>query len=101
MPNLAHDSSVRRLHRHAPDAPAATVVAPSVFVAVLNDRGKLSLVRQRDSGIRELPGGRVDIGESAVQAAVRETSEESGIQVRITGSVGLYALSGTDGLHLG
>jgi 8-oxo-dGTP diphosphatase len=37
-----------------------------------------------------LPGGRVDVGESAVEAAVRETSEESGLRVRITGLVGLF-----------
>ena len=90
MQNLAHNSSVRRVYFHDLDAPAATVVAPSVFVAVRNDQGKLLLVRRCDSGTWELPGGRVDVGESAVEAAVRETSEESGIRVRITGLVGLF-----------
>ena len=90
MQELANDSSARRIHFHDPDAPAATVVAPSVFVAVRNDRGKLLLVRRCDSGTWELPGGRVDVGESAVEAAVRETREESGIRVRITGLVGLF-----------
>jgi len=80
----------RRIHFHDPDAPTATVVAPSVFVAVCNDRGELLLVRRCDSGTWELPGGRVDVGESAVEAAVRETSEESGLRVRITGLVGLF-----------
>jgi 8-oxo-dGTP diphosphatase len=82
--------AARRIHFHDPDAPAATVVAPSVFVAVRNERGKLLLVRRCDSGTWELPGGRVDVGESAVEAAVRETSEESGLRVRITGLVGLF-----------
>ena len=90
MQALANDSSALRIHFHDPDAPAATVVAPSVFVAVRNDRGKLLLVRRCDSGTWELPGGRVDVGESAVEAAVRETREESGIRVRITGLVGLF-----------
>ena len=82
--------AARRIHFHDPGAPAATVVAPSVFVAVRNERGKLLLVRRCDSGTWELPGGRVDVGESAVEAAVRETSEESGLRVRITGLVGLF-----------
>jgi 8-oxo-dGTP diphosphatase len=90
MQRLANGSSVRRIHFHDPDAPAATVVAPCVFVAVRNDRQELLLVRRCDSGTWELPGGRVDIGESAVEAAVRETFEESGLRVRITGLVGLF-----------
>ena len=53
-------------------------------------RGELLLVRRCDSGTWELPGGRVDVGESAVEAALRETSEESGLRVRITGLVGLF-----------
>ena len=90
MQELANDRPARRIHFHDPAAPAATVVAPSVFVAVRDDRGQLLLVRRCDSGTWELPGGRVDVGESAVEAAVRETSEESGIRVRITGLVGLF-----------
>lgn len=31
--------AVRRVHFHDPDAPAATVVVPSVFVAVREERG--------------------------------------------------------------
>jgi ADP-ribose pyrophosphatase YjhB (NUDIX family) len=90
MQELANDLPARRVHFHDPDAPVATTVAPSVFVAVRNDREELLLVRRCDSGTWELPGGRVDVGESAVEAAVRETSEESGVRVRITGLVGLF-----------
>ncbi|GAA1272172.1 NUDIX domain-containing protein [Pseudonocardia aurantiaca] len=86
----------RRVHFHDPDAPVATVVAPSVFVAVREVQGRLLLVRRADSGAWELPGGRVDVGESAVEAAVRETAEEAGLQVRITGFVGLF----TDPAHV-
>ncbi len=82
---------VRRVHVHDDAAPRAAVVIPSVFVAVRDDRGWLLLVRRRDSGAWELPGGRVDVGESAVDAAVRETTEESGLRVRITGLVGLFS----------
>lgn len=87
---------VRRVHFHDPAAPVATVVTPSVFVAVRNNLGQLLLVRRRDSGAWELPGGRVDVGETAVEAAVRETAEESGLRVRITGLIGLF----TDPRHV-
>lgn len=80
----------RCVHFHDPHAPRATAVVPSVFVAVRGPLDQLLLVRRCDSGSWELPGGRVDVGEDAVTAAVRETAEESGVQVRITGLVGLY-----------
>jgi len=75
---------------HDPEAPAATVVVPSVFVAAREPAGRLLLVRRCDSGMWELPGGRVDVGETAVEAAVRETQEEAGLSVVVTGIVGLF-----------
>jgi 8-oxo-dGTP diphosphatase len=86
----------RQVHFHDPDAPAATVVVPSVFVAVRWWGGRLLLVRRMDSGCWELPGGRVDVGESAEEAAVRETAEEAGVHVLLTGLVGLF----TDPAHI-
>jgi 8-oxo-dGTP diphosphatase len=81
---------VRREYDHDPDAPAPTYVAPAAFVAVRDPAGALLLVRRRDTGDWELPGGRVEPGESATDAAVRETAEESGVNVEITGVVGIY-----------
>jgi 8-oxo-dGTP diphosphatase len=48
------------------------------------------LVRRCDTGDWELPGRHIDPGESASDAAVRETAEESGITVQITGLAGIY-----------
>ena len=88
--------AVRRVHFRDSTAPAAAVVAPSVFVAARDTWGGLLLVRRRDSGGWELPGGRVEVGESVLDTAVRETVEESGVLVRITGVVGLF----TDPAHV-
>jgi 8-oxo-dGTP pyrophosphatase MutT (NUDIX family) len=80
----------RHVYFHDPAAPLASVVVPSVFVAVLRDDGRLLMVRRCDSGAWEMPGGRVDVGETAEEAAVRETAEEAGMQVVVTGLVGLF-----------
>jgi 8-oxo-dGTP diphosphatase len=86
----ARPGPVRTAHFHDPDAPPATAVVPSVFVAARDPLSRLLLVRRCDSGMWELPGGRVHVGESARSAALRETAEESGVWVRITSLVGLY-----------
>jgi 8-oxo-dGTP pyrophosphatase MutT (NUDIX family) len=81
---------VRREYDHEPGAPAATCVVPCAFAAVRDITGRLLLVRRCDTGDWELPGGHVDPGESASDAAIRETAEESGVTVEITGLVGIY-----------
>jgi 8-oxo-dGTP diphosphatase len=90
------DRTARQVFFHDPGAPSASVVVPSVFVAVRWVGGRLLLVRRCDSGAWELPGGRVDVGETACQAAVRETAEEAGVRVLITGLVGTF----TDTTHV-
>jgi 8-oxo-dGTP diphosphatase len=83
-------TGTRQVYYHDAAAPPATVVTPSVFVAVRRLDERLLLVRRCDSGAWELPGGRVDVGETAAQAAVREVSEEAGLQVSVTGLVGVF-----------
>jgi 8-oxo-dGTP diphosphatase len=83
-------TATRQVYFHDPLAPVATRVVPAVFVAVRGPQASLLLVRRCDSGAWELPGGRVDVGESAADAAVRETAEETGVQVTVTGLVGLF-----------
>ena len=69
--------------------PDADLPAPSFrwrdVPAVRNITGRMLLVRRCDTGDWELPGGHVDPGESASDAAVRETAEESCITAEVTG----------------
>src|SRR6266851_7472273 len=83
-------------YHHDAGAPPASSIVPSVNVVVTNDAGEILLIRRSDNDNWALPGGAVDLGESLVQAAVRETMEESGIECQITGLSGIY----TDPAHV-
>jgi len=46
--------------------------------------------REDIHGLWNLPMGKVDVGETIEQAAIRETKEECGYDVRLNDEVGLY-----------
>jgi NUDIX domain len=58
-----------------PEAPKANSLVPAVNVVVVNDAGEILMIRRTDNGNWAVPGGAIDLGESVVQAAVRETLE--------------------------
>ena len=64
-----------------------------VWCAVLRD-GELLLSRRSDLNVWALPGGRLDAGESLLDAAAREVEEETGLQTVNLRPVGLYYLAG-------
>jgi 8-oxo-dGTP pyrophosphatase MutT (NUDIX family) len=74
-----------------PDAPLAEGVLPAAFAVVRDRWGQVLLVRRADDLNWELPGGRIDVGESAVQAVVREVAEEAGLGIVVTGLAGVYS----------
>lgn len=80
----------RVTHYGDPHARAANSVVPSVTAVVVDEQGKLLLIHKTDNDLWALPGGGHDIGESITQTVLREVEEETGIQVRVTGLVGLY-----------
>lgn len=73
-----------------PSAPKANSIVPSVTAVALNEAGEVLLIHKTDNDLWALPGGGVDVGESVADAAVRETKEETGFDVEVTGLVGLY-----------
>lgn len=72
-------------------APKARELLPAAFAVVRNGAGRVLLVRRADDGYWELPGGRVEVGESASAAVVREVAEETGVAIKVTGLAGVYS----------
>ncbi|MBA7677479.1 RNA pyrophosphohydrolase [subsurface metagenome] len=64
-------------------------VRPHIGVGVLLIRGNhLLLIKRKynpDAGYWSIPGGHLDLGERVEKAAVRETYEETGFQVKVSG----------------
>lgn len=73
-----------------PNAPEPNSVVPSASAIVTDEHGRILLIKRRDNTLWALPGGGHDIGESIEQTAVREVKEETGLDVEITGLVGIY-----------
>lgn len=61
-----------------------------VHCAVRDDEGALLLSRREDLNVWNLPGGRVDAGESLAETAAREVEEETGIIAHVGQPIGLY-----------
>ena len=66
------------------------LLLPSAAVALHNDQGALLLCRHADKNVWVTPGGLIEPGEHPADAAVRETWEETGLTVDITGILGVY-----------
>jgi len=72
-------------------ADANTRVRVGVGVVVYDEKGRVLLERRSDCGWWGLPGGRIEPGESAIEAAVREVKEETGLTIRVTRLLGVYS----------
>jgi len=76
-------------HDQAAPTPNSLVVACNLLVT--DDAGAVLLQRRRDTGQWALPGGAMDLGETAAECAIRECEEETGITAQITGFLGVYS----------
>ncbi len=66
----------------------------AVNVAVIHEN-KILLTQREDFETWILPSGGVEEGESLAQAALRETKEETGLDVELTRLVGVYSRLGS------
>ncbi|HVX44807.1 MAG TPA: NUDIX domain-containing protein [Mycobacteriales bacterium] len=66
------------------------MVRLGVNVVIRDERGRVLLARRDRPPIWNLPGGGVEPNEAPWDAAIRETREEVGLQVRIDRLTGVY-----------
>lgn len=78
-------------HWHDPAAPPANTLVPASGVLAVDDRGRVLLQRRRDTGQWAIPMGKQELGETPTECARRETLEETGVEVEITGLVGIFS----------
>ncbi len=74
-----------------PNAPRPNSIVVAVTAFVLDDHNRLLMIRRSDNGLWSIPGGAQDFGEYIAETVVRETREETGIEVEVTGVVGIYS----------
>lgn len=70
-----------------PDTPKHSV---SVAGIVVNDAGQVLIIRRRDNGHWEPPGGVLELDESFEEGVRREILEETGIGVEVQQLTGVY-----------
>lgn len=74
-----------------PDAPKPNSIVIALSAFVRDDAGRLLMIRRTDNDKHAIPGGRHELGETMTEAVIRETIEETGITVEVTGLIGIYS----------
>lgn len=74
-----------------PAAPVPNSLVVAACAVVADEGGRILLLRRGDSGNWALPGGGMELGESLVGCVVREVAEETGLEVEVTGLVGIFS----------
>lgn len=73
---------------------------PRAAASVAIFRGQRVLLAERGGGPRKgywsLPGGKIEPGETAVNAAIREIREETGLEISLTGLLDVHDAIRTD-----
>ena len=69
-----------------------------VFAIIFDSQDRVLLSHRRDLDMWNLPGGAMEPGELPTETAIRETSEETGLEVEITRLIGVYTKPGKDEL---
>lgn len=66
------------------------LLLPSAAVVIHDERMRLLLCLHKDKNLWVVPGGLIEPGEQPADAAIRETWEETGLLVEVTGILGVY-----------
>ena len=58
--------------------------------AVIDDRGRILLIKRADNGKWAMPGGSLEVGETPAEGVVREALEETGVRCRAVSLIGVF-----------
>ena len=79
-----------RFYFGEPDAPVPNKpLSPGVAAVIFDTDQRILFMKRTRSDYWSLPGGRLDLGESAQECCVRETFEETGLETRIVRLIAL------------
>ncbi|MFD0362672.1 NUDIX hydrolase [Nocardia sp. GCM10030253] len=78
-------------HYHDPNAPQANSLKVAVSALVQDEQGRVLMIHRTDNDKYSIPGGGQEIGETVAAAVVREVQEETGIDVEVTGILGVFS----------
>lgn len=67
-----------------------TLFSCGVFAFIFEGKNKILLCHRRDYDLWNLPGGRLEEGESPWEGVIRETKEETGFDVIVKRLSGIY-----------
>ena len=68
-----------------------TLLTPAAAAIIRDEHGRVLLIRRGDGGGWSLPGGIMEPGERIADCAVRETWEETGLEVEPIRLIGIYS----------
>lgn len=84
----------RRDYLNDPNAPGANSIAVATSAFVQDEERRILMIRRTDNNLFSIPGGQIEPGETLTQCAVREVKEETGMDIDITGLIGIYSNPG-------
>nr|WP_062995670.1 NUDIX domain-containing protein [Nocardia mikamii] len=74
-----------------PNAPSPNSVKVAVSALVRDNQGRILMIHRTDNGKYSIPGGGLEAGETVTKAVVREVKEETGVDVEVTGMIGVFS----------
>lgn len=84
---MEHKSYIAELRQMVGDS---MVILNAANVIIVNDKNEILLQQRSDTLLWGLPGGLMEIEDSIENCAIREAKEELGIDVELTGFVGVF-----------
>lgn len=85
-----------RFYYDDPTAPLPNVpLLPGAAAIIFDKQDRILIIKRTRGPYWSIPGGRMDLGESAQACCIRETLEETGLSTEIVRLVGLYSNPGS------